>query len=698
MGRDSRIAMVRLGTDSRDFDRGLRSAEKSAQTWGNRVKGHISKSLKDGFGGLQGIAGLAGIAGFGALAREVKLFNDRLVRLQIQSGKSRGEMLKFNQALQDAASATGASQDQLLAGAERYQELTGRFGEFQAALGTFAKVHVATGTSMEALATSAAALASNLHLKPEEFLDAFGVLSQQGKAGAIQLNNVADALTGVTAQFALFNTTGPQGVRELGAWFQTLRKGAPDVAETTTMLEGLMHGIRQHSAKLKHFGIDIWANKAKGELKDLAVIVDQIVAKVPLSELGKISERKEFQNAIITYRAHREEFEQYKTTAGSAADITKDFATEAESAGGKMAIAEAHFKATFNAAIMKNLDAMVLAFDALVKALSWMAQHPEALAGLAFLWKGGGFLGTIAGLAPGAGGAGGLPALGAGAASATSGVGAARYMGIAGAAAQRAAVGYVAATALGLDKLDTGIITATSALSALPGPIGGVAGAMTLLATGIVAAAQYFMGEIEKEQKEIASQKYGDQSGEQNADILLGKQYLDPLTGEMKTIGPSKSSEHDKRIAARATLREIYEGGGGVNLPGGLVSFDSTKAEAIIRRNHPKWSDEQVARAMEKVRASRDLENNGPAGPRNDFVADVTGVSTSGGPMVFGAGGLSPGGGLGDWQSQATTPDSAYTPTPSFASQAAGVLLIKVEAAEGVTITAPRKVRMKGGR
>src|SRR5690242_2893905 len=145
MGRDSRIAMVRLGTDNRDLNKGLRDAEKATQTWGNRVKGHISGSLRSAFGGLGGIAGLAGVAGFGAMSRDVMQFNARLVDLQISARKSRGEMMQFNQALQATAEATGAQQDDILAGAQKYTELTGKFDEFAASMDTFAKAQVATG-------------------------------------------------------------------------------------------------------------------------------------------------------------------------------------------------------------------------------------------------------------------------------------------------------------------------------------------------------------------------------------------------------------------------------------------------------------------------------------------------------------------------------------------------------------------------
>ena len=92
-------------------------------------------------------------------------------------------MLQFNTALQATAAATGAQQDDLLAGAEKYQELTGRFGEFEAALDSFAKVQVATGASMESLATTAAALSDNLHVDPGQMLQVFDILASQGKIG-----------------------------------------------------------------------------------------------------------------------------------------------------------------------------------------------------------------------------------------------------------------------------------------------------------------------------------------------------------------------------------------------------------------------------------------------------------------------------------------------------------------------------------
>jgi TP901 family phage tail tape measure protein len=620
------MALVRIGADDRGYRQSLRGTEKATQAWATRIKGHLSRAFKAGFGGLGNVAGMAGIASFGAIAREVKVFNDRLVRLQISSGQSRGAMLKFGDTLHRTAVATGVSADILLGGAEKYQELTGRFSEFEASLQTFAMVASATGADMSDLSEAAAALSDNLNVKPDEFLKVFDILANQGKQGAVELRNLAQEFTGLTSGFARFGTVGVKGANQLGAWLQVLRKGAPTASEAATQLQSLMSELQNpmNVKLLKKRGVRVYANEKTGELRDLSAIVADIHKKLKPQDIAKIFGRMESRKALITHKDNVDMFVKLQDEAQHFGTIQKDSAIWQESAGARLAKAQAQFKDAFNQALIKNMDAIVHAFEAMVKALSWIADHPEALLAIAALWKGGGVAGSLGGIASfygaGAGAGAGGVAGAAGGARGPAGA-AARGLNIAGGiggAMQGAGVGLAVAATLGQDMstFSKGTLVAMHAMAGLPGPIGAVGLAASLLSDGLLAAAAAANESIDAEHKRIVEQKYGDQTSRQNADILLGtkkwgwKRDAKGVNQWALQDVESGATDAEKRRAAREEMREVFESGAGLNI-GDRLGVDRTKIDEVIAKNHPEFTPHERARKKASMLAAASLLNAG---------------------------------------------------------------------------------------
>lgn len=715
MGRDSRRATVVLGTKNDEYERGLARAEKATQTWGNRVKGHISKSLRGAFGGLGGVMGLAGIAGFGALARDVKVFNDRLVRLQISANKSRGEMLAFNRALQQTASTTGASQDEILAGAQKYTELTGKFDEFAASMDTFAKAQVATGASMESLVGTAAALSSNLKVDPTQMLAALDAITSQGKSGKIEIRDMAAELPGLTGQFSQFGTTGAKGVIELGAAMQVMARGFGSASETATGMQSLMTAMVKNSGRLEGIGVKVFTKGPGGvrQLRDFADIMFELISKSkgdPKVIQHVLGRQEALQALIPVMQAGRAEFDRFIGLGEKGGVIMDDFGIASESAGGKMAKAKAHFMAVFNDALMKNLDAIVSAFEALVKALSWMASHPEALAGLALLWKGGGFMGAIGALGVGGGGPGGGGAGGGGG-------GAARFLGGAGGAMQGAAVGYALAqlgqgiskTEDQLDGLSTAGTTAAGALASMPGPLGLLGAAIV----GMKLAADFFIAGIDKREGDRAKRTLDEFFLDRGKGLGIGNNG-DEL---FKTNGQILQGAHGETVRsnAQSILQEGLTQGFIKPGVGGGLEMDKMAMNAFVQ-SQPGWDDERKNRATALFGRAFELQQIDPQ--LRDFT--LGGAYGTRGMAKFGAGGLTPGFQGGSWQEQMAL--SAFdqragqggaspfvfgsqpwqggmsdSNSPGFYAQPGqGEIRITITPLEGYDVTAKKKSRKKG--
>lgn len=411
-----REARIRIGVDAPHLSKSLRGTEGRLQRWGRGIAGNLRRSLGGALSNLGDIAGFGGIAGLGLAFRSVKQFNDRLVRLQVNAGKSRTEMMQFNGELQRVAQARGIDQDQLLAGAEKFQELTGRFDDFAEALDTFGIVAVATGANMDDISSSAAALTENLGVSKEELLQVFDVMATQGKMGAVELRDMATLLAGLTPQFRMFGTVGAEGAARLGAFMQILRKGFGTSAEAATGFTSLMSAIQKSAGEIeKKAGVKVFTDKEKTKMRDMRDIVFELAEKVKSPEkLFEILGRQEAVQALLVLAQNGSEaFDKMASKVGKTGALMEDFKTVSESASGKFAQAEAKIKAAFNEALVKNLDAVTKAFSAIARAIAWMAENKEAaLAIFAAAKFGPGLLGALAGGVGGAAGKGAAAAAG----------------------------------------------------------------------------------------------------------------------------------------------------------------------------------------------------------------------------------------------------------------------------------------------
>lgn len=614
MGRDSRVAFVRIGADDRGFKNTLRSTEKAAQTWSSRVKGRISGAFRDAFGGLGNVVGLGGVAAFASIARDVKTFNDRLVRLQISSNRSRGEMMKFNAELQETAQRTGVSADTLLGGAEKYQELTGKLGDFTSQLQMFAAVASGTGASMEDISTAAAALTQNLKVDPTQLSRVFDIFTQQGKDGAVEFKNLAEELSGLTGQFATFGARGEAGAAQLGAFLQVIRRGAPSAAEAATQLTSIMNELTnsKNIEALEEKGIKVWANKAKGELRDLGVIVEEVVTKIPTAQLSDIFGRSESRKGLVTLAnpENMRMLHEMQDTTGKIGVVARDAAEWQASAGARIAMVQAKFKAVFTKAILDNADALVRAFEGVVKALTWIAEHPEALATIAVLWKGGGGLRGLGALAGGGGGAGALGEAAAASAGGMAGIGG-RVASRAGGVMQGIAVG-LALDAVGQktgDSLDSLSESGMMAAGALAG-FGGAVGAVGIAIMGIKLMSDAALAAIDARQDREAKSIWGERPRSDAAALgTLGagaaREIFDPVTGQTKTIDTGK---FDAKAYYRMRMSSPLLG---------ITPEMKASAEFMMRKGKNEGFVDKFGNVdIEKVRASVDADETLDAGKR----------------------------------------------------------------------------------
>jgi TP901 family phage tail tape measure protein len=278
MARGARKAEFEVGARSRKLDRGLREANRKLKRFGTKA----AKDVNRGFAGVKRtlgtLAGFAGIGLFGAMAKSAFNFEKRLTRLGIQGGRTSAEMSLMSGRMRQISDEMGVSKDEVLDGAEAYVTLTGDMDGAASAMETFAKVASGTGAAMSDIAGTAAALKQNLKIDPKDFEKAFSVLTFQGNAGAIELKELSTLMASVTAQFPNFGNAGVEGLSELGASLQVVRRGFGSGAEAATGYMALMTSITRSAGKLKRAGVKVYDTGPGGvkRLRNMSTIVRDI--------------------------------------------------------------------------------------------------------------------------------------------------------------------------------------------------------------------------------------------------------------------------------------------------------------------------------------------------------------------------------------------------------------------------------------
>lgn len=307
----ARAARVDLTVSTNGLDAGLRDARRSLRAFakdGRRELGalddYVSRDDKflrrfgaigrrAGRGALAGgraalgaaatggkyAAGLAGI-GIGVVAADVYDVEKALTRFQIATDASPQKMAAFRTELARIGRESGVARDQLVAGAAAYVALTGDADGAARSVELFARVSNATGASMGDIAATAAAMRDNLRIDPRDFEAAFSALHVQGKAGAVELRELATQLAGVAPSFAAFKGgAGAAGLVEMGAALQVIRKGFGSSAEAATGMRSLMVAINRNAEKFRKAGVRIYdkdPKTGKKTLRDFSDIVDAI--------------------------------------------------------------------------------------------------------------------------------------------------------------------------------------------------------------------------------------------------------------------------------------------------------------------------------------------------------------------------------------------------------------------------------------
>lgn len=354
-----KAAMIGLRLDPSRFVQDIARAKKRLRAFGADAERFLGKKVmrgslfRKGGGMLAGAAGgLAAGAGFGAIAglqgvvADVLDFEKALVRFQITTDKAPAQIAELRDEIGRLSTTTGISRGELLAGASAYVALTGDADGAARSVQTFARVQNATGASMADIASSAAALKDNLRIDPSDFEAAFSALHVQGKAGAVELRELATELAGVTPTFAQFaGGKGVGGLVQLGSALQVVRKGFGSSSEAATGLQSLMVALTKNAKRFEAKGVKVFTKDpktGKKSLNNLLEIVEAIgkssLAKDPTA-LTKAFGRDEARRAYEQLVQNADLLDELREKSADQGAVARDAMTFQTSTAGRLAIA-----------------------------------------------------------------------------------------------------------------------------------------------------------------------------------------------------------------------------------------------------------------------------------------------------------------------------------------------------------------------
>ena len=312
----------------------FKNGEKAIDSLAKKSKKRIGSLTKK----LVGLA--AAYVGIGTAINGIKSafkLDESLKRLEIASGGAIGSTEAFKDRVLEASNATGIAASELLEGASAFVAFTGDGKTAKESLGAFAKIAQASGSSVSDITSAAGALNQNLGITGGQMEKAFSILIKGGKAGAVELNEMASLMAPVTAQFQKFSgSQGTKGLAQIGAAFQLVRRGAGSSAQAATQLEAMMRSLGKNASKFKKSGVDVFnvGKDGKKTLKSLPEIVKQIsnskLVKDP-EALAKAFGRDEGAQALLQIIKNKGEWGKLVKEMEGANDVQEDFKKISES-------------------------------------------------------------------------------------------------------------------------------------------------------------------------------------------------------------------------------------------------------------------------------------------------------------------------------------------------------------------------------
>jgi len=328
MRRDFR----RMGdAGERDMARIKRSAERLGASVG-MVAGRVA-GIAAGFVGVQEL-------------RRVMSLEERLERLGVAAGKSTEEMQAFRVGVNDMATMDDINVDpsEIIAAVEAIQETLGDFDFADSIKRELGLAIQATGSAGREIGALVSSMSDKFGFETkDEILEALDLLARQGKAGAIELSDLASLGPKVFSAYARLGEGGLNGLAEAGALMQVFKGGVGDASSAATVFENIIGNLSDTARIKKLRAVGIAIKDTTGALKAPAEILKEVITKAGGDDikLGSIFDTEAMRGVSQLSKEFREtgrfdRLDELKAITADGAQITADSARLAKTANAEI--------------------------------------------------------------------------------------------------------------------------------------------------------------------------------------------------------------------------------------------------------------------------------------------------------------------------------------------------------------------------
>lgn len=357
-------AEIEITASTNRLAAGLNAARAQVQAFSatvargvGRAFSAVSSKLKPGETAKRALGNFGGdmmTRGFDSIletAGNVRDFERNLVRMGIAAGRTPEQMASVRASIRATSRDTGIMSDKIQAGGNAYLALTGDVDGTIGAMGTFARIAQASGAGVDDVAQATAALKQAMKLDVAKDTEAaFSALIVQGKAGAVEIKDFAGELAELAPQFAQFaGAQGLGGIREMGAAFQIVRKGAGSASGAATQFRAVMAQLvdPQNVKQLKAIGVNVF--DSKNHLRGWSDIIGQIANNKVLKDpkkLAAIFGREEARAGLRSLMAYTDEMKSLQKAGEDTGAVQRDLSTYLQSDAGRIDLAFNNLKET----------------------------------------------------------------------------------------------------------------------------------------------------------------------------------------------------------------------------------------------------------------------------------------------------------------------------------------------------------------
>lgn len=307
-------AADRLDKSTAREPRAMQEAERRGARMAKITAG-MGLAARNAMGPVAGLLSIYGVGRSMTAANRAFAENERaMTRVAVTAdATSEAQRAAFRQ-LQDLSSQTAMPVDKVREGLESLVAAGRSLPEAMDFLPSVAKTAQASGATVNDIAKSADAVGSAFKIASGDMQHAFDIMATGGKLGQFELKDMARYLPSLAPAAAAIGMHGKQGLTDLVAMLQVLRKGSGTAEEAAGSMNNILQKMssEETTKRYKKMGVDLadMFKKGKASGKDMISVfmeATQLATKGDLGKLPNLISDMEFARGVRAMMMYRGE-------------------------------------------------------------------------------------------------------------------------------------------------------------------------------------------------------------------------------------------------------------------------------------------------------------------------------------------------------------------------------------------------------